>query len=72
MWAVHSALVNLIDSSTSHISVPKLAREYFEAGKFYFHRVQSSRHRLADFAYMARVEWLLDTIQSKLSVFLSA
>lgn len=41
----------------------QLAREYFEAGKDYFRRVQNSRHRLAGFAYMARFEWLLDTIQ---------
>ena len=41
----------------------QLAREYFEAGKFYFRRVQNQRHRLAGFAYMARFEWLLDTIE---------
>jgi phytoene/squalene synthetase len=41
----------------------QLAREYFEAGKVYLRRVQSSRHRLAGFAYMARFEWLLDTIE---------
>jgi phytoene/squalene synthetase len=41
----------------------QLAREYFEAGQVYFRRVQSARHRLAGFAYMARFEWLLDTIE---------
>ncbi len=40
-----------------------LAREYFEAGKAYFRRVQNSRHRLAGFAYMARFEWLLETME---------
>jgi phytoene/squalene synthetase len=41
----------------------KLAREYFEAGRVYFRRVQNTRHRLAGFAYMARFEWLLETIE---------
>jgi phytoene/squalene synthetase len=41
----------------------QLAREYFEAGRAYFRRVQSSRHRLAGFAYMARFEWLLETFE---------
>lgn len=41
----------------------KLAREYFEAGRSYFKRVQNPRHRLAGFAYMARFEWLLETIE---------
>ena len=41
----------------------QLAREYFEAGRVYFRRVQNSRHRLAGFAYMARFEWLLETIE---------
>ncbi len=41
----------------------QVAREYFEAGRDYFARVQSSRHRLAGLAYMARFEWLLDTIE---------
>jgi phytoene/squalene synthetase len=40
-----------------------LAREYFEAGKDYFARVQNPRCRLACFAYTARFEWLLDTIE---------
>ena len=41
----------------------QLAREYFKAGKSYFARVQSTRCRLACFAYIARFEWLLDTIE---------
>lgn len=41
----------------------QLAREYFKAGKDYFARVQNSRCRLACFAYIARFEWLLDTIE---------
>jgi hypothetical protein len=40
-----------------------LAREYFQAGKHYFARVQNPRCRLACFAYVARFEWLLDTIE---------
>jgi hypothetical protein len=43
----------------------QLAREYFEAGKVYLARVQSSRHRLAGFAYMARFEWLLETLETE-------
>jgi hypothetical protein len=38
------------------------AREYFKAGHAYFARVQSWRGRLAGTAYIARFEWLLDTI----------
>jgi phytoene/squalene synthetase len=41
----------------------QLAREYFEAGKVYLARVQNPRCRLAGFAYTARFEWLLDTIE---------
>jgi phytoene/squalene synthetase len=41
----------------------QLAREYFEAGRIYFSRVQNLRHQLAGFAYMARFEWLLETIE---------
>jgi hypothetical protein len=41
----------------------ELAREYFEAGKDYFARVQNLRCRFACFAYIARFEWLLDTIE---------
>jgi phytoene/squalene synthetase len=41
----------------------QLAREYFRAGKGYFDRVENLRCRLACFAYIARFEWLLDTIE---------
>lgn len=40
-----------------------LAREYFEAGKDYFARVQNLRCRLAGIAYISRFEWVLDTIE---------
>jgi phytoene/squalene synthetase len=40
-----------------------LAREYFNAGKQYFAEVENARCRLACFAYIARFEWLLDTIE---------
>jgi hypothetical protein len=43
----------------------QLAREYFQAGKDYFARVQNWRCRLACFAYVARFEWLLDTIEKE-------
>ena len=42
-----------------------LAREYFKAGKDYFSRVQNLRCRLACYAYIARFEWLLDTIEKE-------
>jgi phytoene/squalene synthetase len=41
----------------------QLAREYFKAGKGHFARVQNPRCRLASFAYIARFEWVLDTIE---------
>lgn len=41
----------------------QLAREYFEVGRRYLARVQNPRCRLAGFAYTARFEWLLDTIE---------
>lgn len=41
------------------------ARKYFEAGHAYFARVANPRCRLASFAYMARFEWLLDTIEAE-------
>jgi phytoene/squalene synthetase len=41
----------------------QLARGYFKAGRDYFARVQNTRCRLACFAYIARFEWLLDTIE---------
>jgi phytoene/squalene synthetase len=40
-----------------------LARQHFKAGKDYLARVQNPRCRLAGFAYTARFEWLLDTIE---------
>lgn len=43
----------------------KLAREYFEAGKAYFARVQNLRCRLAGMAYISRFEWVLDTIETE-------
>lgn len=39
------------------------ARQCFAAGRDYLVRVQNPRCRLAGFAYMARFEWLLDTIE---------
>lgn len=41
----------------------QLARSYFDAGRAYFARVQSRRHRLAGLAYMARFEWLIETLE---------
>jgi phytoene/squalene synthetase len=41
----------------------QLAHEYFKAGKDYFARVQNPHCRLACYAYIARFEWLLDTIE---------
>jgi phytoene/squalene synthetase len=41
----------------------QLARQYFAAGRDYFARVQNARCRLACFAYIARFDWLLDTIE---------
>jgi hypothetical protein len=41
----------------------KQARVYFATGRGYLMRVQSLRCRLAGFAYTARFEWLLDTIE---------
>jgi phytoene/squalene synthetase len=41
----------------------QLASGYFEAGRVYLSRVQNPRCRLAGFAYTARFEWLLDTIE---------
>ena len=43
----------------------ELARDYFKAGKGYFARVQNLRCRLACLAYVARFEWLLDTIEDE-------
>jgi len=41
----------------------QLAREYFQAGKGYFAQVENPRCRLTCYAYIARFEWLLDTIE---------
>lgn len=41
----------------------QLARSYFKSGKEYFREVENLRCRLAGFAYIARFEWLLDTIE---------
>ncbi|MDD2695921.1 MAG: squalene/phytoene synthase family protein, partial [Anaerolineales bacterium] len=43
----------------------QLARQYFGAGRGYLARVQNPRCRLAGFLYMARFEWLLDTIEKE-------
>jgi phytoene/squalene synthetase len=43
----------------------ELARLCFKAGKKYMNRVESRRCRLAGFAYMARFEWLLNTIENE-------
>lgn len=40
-----------------------LARTCFEGGKSYFARVEEPRHRLAGLAYMARFEWLMETLE---------
>lgn len=39
-----------------------LARDYFRRGKAYLRQVENARCRLAGFAYIARFEWLLNTI----------
>jgi phytoene/squalene synthetase len=41
----------------------RLARTYFDAGRIYFERVQSRRHRLAGIGYLARFEWLIETLE---------
>lgn len=41
----------------------QLARQYFKAGRDYLARVEEPRCRLAGFAYTARFEWLLDTME---------
>lgn len=43
----------------------QLARKYFQAGSGYLTRVQNPRCRLAGFAYTARFEWLLDTMEQE-------
>ena len=41
----------------------QMARDYFKTGREYLARVEEPRCRLAGFAYSARFEWLLDTIE---------
>jgi phytoene/squalene synthetase len=41
----------------------QLARAYLDAGRGYFARVQSARFRLAGLAYVARFEWLIETLE---------
>ena len=43
----------------------QLARGYFRLGRDYLSRVKNLRCRLAGYAYTARFEWLLDTIESE-------
>lgn len=43
----------------------QLAREYLQAGKAYFGRVQEPRCRVASFAYIARFEWVLEMMESE-------
>jgi phytoene/squalene synthetase len=41
----------------------RLARANLDAGRIYFGRVGSRRHRLAGLAYIARFEWLIDALR---------
>ena len=41
----------------------QLARGEFETGQAYFARVRSLRHRLAGLAYIARFQWLIETLE---------
>ena len=41
----------------------KLARQYFKVGRKYIAHVKSFRCRLAGFAYIARFEWMMRTIE---------
>jgi phytoene/squalene synthetase len=41
----------------------QLAREYFQAGRADLTRIHNVRYRIACLAYVARFEWLLDTIE---------
>lgn len=41
----------------------QVARACLDAGVAYFGRVQNARHRLAGLAYMARFEWLIETLE---------
>jgi hypothetical protein len=40
-----------------------LARAHLDAGAAYFRSVESLRHRLAGLAYIARFEWLIETLE---------
>lgn len=39
------------------------ARSHFEAGRAYFARLRNRRHRLAGLAYIARFDWLIETLE---------
>lgn len=41
----------------------KLARTDFDAGRAYFARIRSRRHRLAGLAYIARFQWLIEVLE---------
>jgi phytoene/squalene synthetase len=41
----------------------RLARADLAAGRAYFARVESARHRLAGLGYIARFEWLIETLE---------
>jgi phytoene/squalene synthetase len=41
------------------------ARSYFEGGRAHLARVQSLRYRLAGLSYMARFEWLTETLEKE-------
>jgi len=43
----------------------QLAREYFRAGRIDLARIHNIRYRIACLAYVARFEWLLDTIEKE-------
>jgi phytoene/squalene synthetase len=43
----------------------ELAHGLFQSGKMYFRKTRSRRHRLAGFAYIARFEWLLETLEKE-------
>jgi phytoene/squalene synthetase len=43
----------------------ELARAYFKAGRKYLGHVENLRCRLAGFSYIARFEWLLNTIENE-------
>lgn len=41
----------------------RLARTRLDAGRTYFASIENPRHRLAGLAYIARFEWLVDTLE---------